>query len=95
MVVAGRIAKKTAPAAPEQQQPEPSPQEIAKVPPPLAVENPLQAIMDVGGGLGGLDFPFDAFVAGTSMSDEPSQAPAPEPKQDVANPGQPRHPIWA
>ena len=85
-------AKKTAPAAPEQQQPEPSPQEIAKSTPPLAVENPLQAIMDVGGGLGGLDFPFDAFVAGTSMSDEPSQALAPEPKQDVANPDNPDTP---
>lgn len=87
-------AKKTAPAAPEQQQPEPSPQELAKSTPPLAVENPLQAIMDVGGGLGGLDFPFDAFVAGTSMSDEPSQAQAqaPVPKQDVANPDNPDTP---
>ncbi|MND27444.1 putative helicase [compost metagenome] len=79
--------KKATPPVPEQQQPEPSPQEIAKSTPPLAVESPLQAIIDVGGGLGGLDFPFDVFVAGTSMSDEPSQAPAPVPTQDVVNPG--------
>ncbi|AKJ36863.1 conjugal transfer protein TraI [Aeromonas hydrophila NJ-35] len=69
--------KKNTSQEPEKQQPELSPQEIAKSTPPLAEDNPLQAIMDVGGGLGGLDFPFDVFVAGTSMSDESGHTPAP------------------
>ncbi|MCA2429732.1 conjugal transfer protein TraI, partial [Vibrio chemaguriensis] len=37
-----------------------SPQDIAKNAPPLANDNPLQALKDVGGGLGDIDFPFDA-----------------------------------
>lgn len=80
--------KNATPLVPEQPQPEPSPQEIAKSTPPLAVESPLQAIIDVGGGLGGLDFPFDVFVAGTNKSDEPNQAPAPT--QDVDNSDTPK-----
>ncbi|ETS32072.1 putative helicase [Photorhabdus khanii NC19] len=40
-----------------------SPQDIAKNAPPLANDNPLQALKDVGGGLGDIDFPFDAFNA--------------------------------
>ncbi|EQB98255.1 MobH family relaxase [Photorhabdus temperata] len=42
-----------------------SPQDIAKNAPPLANDNPLQALKDVGGGLGDIDFPFDAFNAST------------------------------
>uniref|UniRef100_UPI0036DEE3C5 MobH family relaxase n=1 Tax=Photorhabdus sp. RM322S TaxID=3342825 RepID=UPI0036DEE3C5 len=40
-----------------------SPQDIAKNAPPLANDNPLQALKDVGSGLGDIDFPFDAFNA--------------------------------
>lgn len=40
-----------------------SPQDIAKNAPPLANDDPLQALKDVGGGLGDIDFPFDVFNA--------------------------------
>ncbi len=68
----------------EQTQEELSPQDIAKNAPPLANDNPLQALRDVGGGLGDIDFPFDAFSASadTGSTDETnsdsSYAMAPE-----------------
>lgn len=45
-----------------------SPQDIAKNAPPLANDNPLQALKDVGGGLGDIGFPFDAFGGSALIS---------------------------
>ncbi|HDZ9205424.1 TPA: TraI domain-containing protein, partial [Vibrio cholerae] len=68
-----------------------SPQDIAKNAPPLANDNPLQALKDVGGGLGDIDFPFDAFNASTDacIADEESlknsnEAELEQPKPDFA-----------
>ncbi|ENQ3614008.1 TraI domain-containing protein, partial [Salmonella enterica] len=61
-----------------------SPQDIAKNAPPLANDNPLQALKDVGGGLGDIDFPFDAFSASAeTASTDATNSEIP----DVAMPG--------
>lgn len=56
-----------------------SPQDIAKNAPPLSNDNPLKALIDVGGGLcdEGIDFPFDAF------SSTPVTASVNEPKTEL------------
>ncbi|MEL4204581.1 MobH family relaxase [Plesiomonas shigelloides] len=52
-----------------------SPQDIAKNAPPLANDNPLQGLKDVGGGLGDIDFPFDAFNVSAETTDTDETKP--------------------
>ncbi|MDA1379308.1 hypothetical protein PCI56_04690 [Plesiomonas shigelloides subsp. oncorhynchi] len=43
--------------------------------PPLANDNPLQGLKDVGGGLGDIDFPFDAFNVSAETTDTDETKP--------------------
>ena len=69
-----------------------SPQDIAKNAPPLANDDPLQALKDVGGGLGDIDFPFDVFNASaeTACTDatnlEIPDIPEPEKQEEQPKP---------
>ncbi|WP_339426540.1 MobH family relaxase [Photorhabdus heterorhabditis] len=67
-----------------------SPQDIAKNAPPLANDNPLQALKDVGGGLGDIDFPmFGGSDEPPSWAIEPLPMLTDAPEQTAPAPAMP------